>query len=149
MLYFEDIEVGEERRAGPYLLTADEIMSFATKWDPFDFHMDIEAAKASIYGGLAASGVLTLCIANKLGHELESSAVQAYFGAEYKLPNPAMVDDELTLIRSVLNKRESKSRPDAGIVELEAQLVNQAGSAVLVQTWAVLVQKKGKEDDGV
>ncbi len=141
MLYFEDIEIGNKDSGGPYRLEADEIMSFAAKWDPFEFHMDIEAAENSMYGGLAASGVLTLCIGNRLGHEFEPWSIQAMFGAEYRLPNPARVDDELTKHRTIISKRESRSRPDAGIVELEEQMVNQIGIVVLEQKAAVLVLK--------
>jgi acyl dehydratase len=141
MLHFQDIEVGDKFSAGPYLLDADEIMSFAAKWDPFEFHMNMDAAKASIYGGLAASGVLTQCIANKLAHEYESWSIQAMFGAEYRLPSPAMVGDELMLYRTVLNKRESKSRPEAGIIESEDKLINQNGLIVLEQKGVVLVMK--------
>jgi acyl dehydratase len=142
MLYFEDIEVGNSFTAGPYRLEADEIMSFAAKWDPFEFHMSFEAAKDSIYGGLAASGVLTQCISNRLAHDFESWSIQAMFGAEYRLPHPAMVEDELTLNRTIVEKRESKSRPDAGIIESEDQLVNQVGTVVLAQKSAVLVTKR-------
>jgi acyl dehydratase len=64
------------------------------------------------------------------------------FGAEYRLPHPAMVEDELTLNRTIVEKRESKSRPDAGIIESEDQLVNQVGTVVLAQKSAVLVTKR-------
>ena len=77
MLYFEDIEVGDEFSAGPYVVEADEIMSFAAKWDPFEFHMNLDAAENSIYGGLAASGVLTQCISNRLAHDFEPWSIQA------------------------------------------------------------------------
>ena len=66
MLYFEDINEGDRFEAGPYRLTEEEIVSFAEKWDPFEFHTDQEAADSSVLGGLAASGMLTLCIANRL-----------------------------------------------------------------------------------
>jgi acyl dehydratase len=142
MLYFDDINVGDKYSAGPYRLEADEIMSFAAKWDPFEFHMDMEAAENSMYGGLTASGVLTLCINNRLGHALEAWSILAMFGAEYRLPNPARVGDELTNHRTVLSKRESKSRPEAGIIESEDQMTNQDGIIVLEQKSAVLVLRK-------
>ncbi len=142
MLYFEDIEVEDKFSAGPYLLEAGEIKAFARQWDPFKFHMDDEVAAASIYGGLTAPGVLSLCISNRLCHDFEAWAILAMFGAEYRLPNPARVEDKLTLERVVISKRESRSRPDAGIVESEDTLSNQDGSAVLVQRGSVLVGKK-------
>jgi len=104
--------------------------------------MDDDAADASIYGGLTAPGVLSLCISNMLCHEFESWAIQAMFGSEYRLPNPARVDDRLTLERTVLSKRESKSRPDAGIIESEDTLTNQEGTPVLIQKGTVLITRK-------
>ena len=65
------------------------------------------------------------------------------FGAEYRFPNPARVDDQLALERVVTSKRESQSRPDAGIIESEDTLSNQDGSVVLVQRGSVLIGKKG------
>ena len=111
MLYFEDIEIGDKYSAGPYVLEAYEIKVFAAKWDPFDFHIDDEVAEASIYGGLTAPGVLRLCVSNRLCHDFESWAIQAMFGAEYRFPNPARVDDQLALERVVTSKRESQSAP--------------------------------------
>lgn len=142
MLYFEDIDVGNRFSSGPYLLEADEITSFAQKWDPFDFHTDIEAAEASMFGGLTAPGVLTLCISNRLAHDFEPWSVQAMFGAEYRFPSPARVNDLLTLEGMIVARRESRSRPEAGIIESEDRLVNQIGTTVLELKGAVLISKR-------
>ena len=142
MLYFDDVAVGDVFKAGPFQLSEDQIVDFASTWDPFDFHTDIEAAEASIYRGLTAPGILTLCIATRLGHDFEPMAVQALFSAEYRLPNPARVGDELTVHRTITDSRESKSRPDAGIIQTKDSLINQAGELVLEQTVAILVSKR-------
>ena len=110
MLYFEDISEGDEFTAGPYQLTEEEIVSFSEKWDPFEFHTDQEAANSSILGGMSASGVHTVCIANRLNHDYESWAIQGAFGAEIRWPHPARRDDHLSLHRKVLSTRESKSQ---------------------------------------
>ena len=141
MLYFEDISTDNQYSAGPYLLTESEIVTFAEKWDPFDFHTDKKAAGDSVMGGLAAPGVLTLCIANRLCHDFGDWAIQAMMGSEYRLPAPAAANDEFTINRTVTSTRSSKSRPDTGIVQIQDFLVNQNGTTVLDQKGTLLMTK--------
>ena len=143
MLYFEDIEVDREDISAPYTLTEEEIVAFSIKWDPFEFHTDKKEAEHSLFGGLTASGMHTLCVANLLGHGSEPWDVKAAMSAEYKLPNPARVGDELVLNRIVVSKRESKSRPDVGIVQHESTLKNQSKVVVLELSVVVFVGKRG------
>jgi acyl dehydratase len=142
MLYFEDIEVGRKDVSSAYTMTEEEIVSFSTKWDPFDFHTDQEYAADSIFEGLAASGMHTLCVANLLGHGTESWDVKAALSAEYKLPDPARVGDKLVLLRTVVSKRESKSRPEVGIIQHESTLENQQKIVVLELSVALFVGKR-------
>ena len=142
MLYFEDVTVGRNDVSGPYTLTEEEIVSFSTKWDPFDFHTDKDDANNSLFEGLTASRMHTLCIANLLGHGSEPWDIRAALSAEYKLPNPARVGDELTLQRTVVSKRESKSRPEVGIIQHDSTLENQKKIIVLALSVAVFVGKR-------
>jgi acyl dehydratase len=57
ILYFEEAEVGKLRTAGPYLVSQEEIIEFARKYDPQPFHIDEEAAARSVFAGLTASGL--------------------------------------------------------------------------------------------
>ena len=141
MLYFEDVAVGRRDVSGPYTLTEEEIISFSSKWDPFDFHTDQEDANSSLFEGLAASGMHTLCVANLLGHGTEPWDIKAALSAEYKLPNPARVGDELTLRRTVVSKRESKSRPEIGIIQHDSTLENQKEIVVLELSVTLFVGK--------
>ena len=122
--------------------TKEGIIEFSTQWDPLDFHTDEEEAESSMFEGLAASGVHTACIANRLGHDTPASAVRAALSAEYRWPNPARVGDELMLSRTIIDTRESKSRPDVGIVQHISRLVNQEGSVVIEIKVALLVAKR-------
>ena len=142
MRYFEDIEIGLEETAGPYALTEREITEFSAKWDPFEFHTDAEEADSSLFKGLAASGVHTQCISNRLGHDIHPWDVHAALGAESRWPAAARVGDELTLHRQVTDKRESRSRPDVGIVQHQTRLVNQAGVTVLESTVSLFVGRR-------
>jgi acyl dehydratase len=77
MKYFEDIEIEKIDRAGPMELTESGIIDFAKQWDPLPFHTDAQAAKESVFGGLAASGCHMICIAWCLLHDIERPAVIA------------------------------------------------------------------------
>ena len=145
MIYFEDIEIGRKDTAGPYLLTEDEIVGFSAKWDPFDFHTDKMEADTSLFEGLAASGMHTLCIANLLGHGVEPWDVKAALGAEYKLPKTARSGDEFVLYRTVTSIRESNSRPEVGIVQHESTLENLDKVVVLELKVSLFVGKRDQQ----
>ena len=146
MRYLEDIEIGKVQTSGQYELSESGIIEFAKQWDPLPFHTDLEEAKKSVFGGLAASNCHTVCIACKLLHETEPPAVLAALGHEYQYPNPVRVGDKLSLETQDVSKRESKSKSDRGIVECETLLKNQDGITVLVMKSTVLVSKRPSEN---
>jgi acyl dehydratase len=137
---FDDIEIGVTHRAGPYLVTAEEAAAFTAKWDPWDYHLDHQEAEASLYGGLAASGVHTLCICNLLAHQTgQGWDIRAQLSSEYRLLAPTRVGEELWLTRTATNKRRSKSRPEFGIVECLFELANHDDVVVLEQRTTALI----------
>src|SRR6476620_6374616 len=117
-LYFEELEIGTRSAAGPYLVPKDEIIQFAKQYDPVPRHIDEEAAARSVFGGLTATGAHTFAIYVLLTTRLQPRFhVLAGLGwDELRLPNAVRPDDELDLETSVLEKRESKSKSDRGIV---------------------------------
>ncbi len=132
--YFEDYEIGQEFTAGPYEVTAEEIIDFATKYDPQYFHTDPEAAKDSVYGGLIASGWHSCGIAMRLMLEayLKDHVGQGSPGVEeirWKLP--VRPGDRLTLHSRIIDMRPSASREDRGIVQGAHSLRNQDGQEVM------------------
>ena len=145
MRYFEDIAVGDIQRAGSYLLTETDIIEFATRWDPWPYHTNVDAANESFLGGLTASGVHKVCISCRLLHDIDTPAVISLLGTESQHPNPARVGDELHVESKTIEKRESKSRPDRGIVKGLTQLINQDGVVVLETTTTLLVANRPSE----
>jgi acyl dehydratase len=132
-LYFEELQVGNCSRAGPYLLSKDEIIRFAKQYDPIPRHIDEEAAARSAFGGLTASGSHTFAIYILLTGQLQPH-FQVLMGLgwdEVKLPNPVRPGDELDLEMTVLEMRPSKSKSDRGIVRNRNILRNQKREAVL------------------
>jgi acyl dehydratase len=142
--YFEDIEVGASRKAGPYLVSKSEIVQFAKQYDPVPRHIDEEAAARSIFGGLSASSAHTFSIFILLTTKLQDRFhVLAGMGwDELRLPSAVRPEDELELDTTVLEKRESRSKPDRGIVRDQILLRNQKGETVLQCIGNVLVARR-------
>jgi acyl dehydratase len=143
-LYFEDLEVGASRSAGPYLVTKSEIIQFAKQYDPVPLHIDEEAAARSVFGGLTATGAHTfsifLLLATRLRPPLHALAGMGW--DELRLPNPVRPDDELDLDVRVLEKRESKSKSDRGIFRFRIFLRNQRRETVLECISNILVARR-------
>jgi acyl dehydratase len=143
-VYFEEATVGSCDITGPYKLTRDEIVEFATKFDPEPFHTDEGAASRSIFGGLTASSAHMFSVAYALSHEQSQRlAVLAALGIEeMEFPNPARPGDELMFECTILEKRESKSRPDRGIVRVRTVLLNQNRETVIDYKLKVMVARR-------
>jgi acyl dehydratase len=143
-LYFEDAEVGTTCKAGPYLVSKDEIIQFAKQYDPVPRHIDEEAAAGSVFGGLTASSAHTfavfIALTPKLQPRLHVLAGMGY--DELRLPNPVRPGDELDLETNTLEKRESKSKPDRGILRNQIRLRNQRREIVLQCVSNILVAKR-------
>lgn len=150
MRYFEDIEVGEQIEVGRHFVSKDEIIRFAEQWDPQPFHIDEEAARDSVFGGLSASSCHTYSISSLIfsrAAERKSKAA-AMLGLKMRFPTPVRPGDELTLRETCLDKRISRSRPRYGIVKSQATLLNGAGAEVMVCQSSFLVERRDSGELG-
>ena len=140
--HFEDYRVGGVARAGEYLVTREEIIEFASKWDPQPFHIDEKAAEESDFGGLVACGCHTLAIAIWLMNrkEIRPCIVAGFGWDELRFPNPVRPGDRLSVTVECLEKRPSASRPQCGIVHTLCTVSNQRGSQVLRFKDTILVR---------
>ena len=145
-IFFEDFEVGSRSTPNQsYCFTAEEIISFAKKWDPMPFHIDEAAAKASPLGSLFASSTHVIAAAIKLSHnslDVEFAAVAGLGWDNVRFLSPVLAGDELRIITDVIDKRESNSKPDRGVVTLGFSLINQRDQTALTFTLSTLVLKK-------
>ena len=143
-LYFEEAEVGNRRTAGPYFVSKNEIIEFAKKYDPQPFHINEEAAARSVFAGLTASSAHTFSILISLLSKTQPSLrVLAGLGwDELRLPTAVRPGDELDLEATVLEKRESKSNSDRGIVRNQMHLRNQKREIVLQGIDTVFVARR-------
>src|SRR5262245_14729901 len=144
LLYFEDAEVGTICKAGPYLVPKEEIIQFAKKYDPVPRHIDEEAAARSIFGGLTACSAHTFSIFILLTTRLQPRlhVLAGLDWNELRLPHPVRPGDELDLETTVLQMRESKSKPDRGIVLSRVLLRNQKRETVLECTSHIFVGRR-------
>jgi acyl dehydratase len=142
--YFEDLEVGDTRKAGPYFVSKDEIIQFAKQFDPRPFHIDEEAAARSVFGGLSAPAGYTFAIFIflTLRYQPPFRALAGLGYDEVRLPNAVRPGDNLYLESTTLEKRESKSKPDRGIVRSQTFLRNQKGDTVLQCVGSAFVERR-------
>jgi acyl dehydratase len=144
-IHFEDYVVGHivniEKK---YVVTQEEIINIASKWDPQPFHVDPVAAKDSIFGGLVASSAHAFPIFVYLGQQggRGVAAISALGFDKLRFLTPIRPDDELRYEYCCLEKRISTSRPYAGIVRCEGRLINQNGDVVFSGEVASLVQRR-------
>ena len=132
--YWEDMPVGSTRDLGTITPTADEIVAFATQFDPQPFHLDEEAAKQSVFGGLCASGWHTCSMAMRLmvTNFLVESSSQGSPGLEnIKWLKPVFPGDTLRLQHTVVESRPMTKRLDVGLVRTVWAMFNQRGEQVL------------------
>jgi len=134
MLYFEDFKVGETSEMGRRVVDRDEVIAFARDFDPQPFHIDEEAARASMFGGLIASGWHTVSMVMRMmcdSYLLQSASLGSPGVDHVKWLKPVRPGDTIRAVRTVLEARVSKSKPDVGIVKTRWDVFNQADEPVM------------------
>ncbi|MGD0562057.1 MAG: MaoC family dehydratase [Roseiarcus sp.] len=135
-LYFEDFAPGEIVEYGDTPVTAEAIVEFAREFDPQPFHLDAEAARESVVGGLIASGWHTAAMLMRMNCDgfLNRSASQGGPGVEELVwLKPVRPGDRLRARRTTLSARASRSRPNVGLVEFLFEVLNQNAEIVMTQ----------------
>ncbi|MFA6157154.1 MaoC family dehydratase [Mesorhizobium sp.] len=130
---YEEFVEGASIDLGTKLVSADEIVEFASEFDPQPMHLDEEAGKASILGGLSASGWHTCAMFMRMLCDafLLDSTCQGAPGVDLvKWKKPVLAGDTLAGSVVVLASRLSRSKPQLGLVTLRGELVNQRGESV-------------------
>ena len=149
MLYFEDFEIGWKREVGSCTVTREEIVDFAERFDPQPFHIDEEAARASIFGELTGSSCHTFALSSLIHAQSgEKIALVANLGSEeLRFPTPLRPDDTITLHSECTGARPSHSRPTIGIVTTRGLLTNQRGEVVMDMTTTFMVERRASATD--
>lgn len=146
---YEDFADGEVIDLGSRLVTAEDIIAFAAEFDPQPMHLDEEAGKASLLGGLAASGWHTCAIYMRMLVDalLSNSTAQGAPGVDHvKWKHPVIAGDRLSARCTVLSRRLSKSRPGLGLVTFLHEMFNQDEDVVLEMQNTVMMLTRGGDD---
>lgn len=150
LYYWEDLQPGSERDLGTISPTREEIIAFATQFDPQPFHLDDVAAKASVFGGLCASGWHTCALAMRLmvTQFLQKSASLGSPGLEnIQWKTPVFPNDTLHLQHTILETRPMRSKPDVGLVRTAWDMHNQHGASVLhMEGWGMFRRRHPAQD---
>ncbi len=144
-LYLDDLAVGQTFSSRTVTVEPERLKAFAAEFDPQPFHLDEEAARASLFGGLVASGWHTAALTMRLLVESDLKIVGGLIGVgvdELKWPRPVRPGDTLQVESEILDVRPSKSQPDRGIVKVRNTTRNQEGQPVLVQVANLIVPRR-------
>ena len=126
-LHWEDFSPGQITDCGSRLVTREEIIDFAAQYDPQPMHLDEQAARATLLGGLVASGWHSCCILMRMlsdGFLGEASFMGAPGVEEVKWLAPVRPDERIKARATVLETRPSRSRPDMGFVKFRFELID-------------------------
>lgn len=153
MKYFDDLRLGEREEFGSHTFTADEIKTFARRFDPQPFHLDEDAAAATHFGALTASGWHTAAMWMRyfLAHWARAQAAVGGPPAEagpspgirdLRWPKPVHAGDTVTFGHEILDLRDAPKRPGWGLLVAQASATNQKGELVLTFRSAKFVKKR-------
>ena len=147
--YYEDLVVGAVEESSPRRVTLEEMIEFATRYDPQYFHTDADAARASTFGEVIASGLHTLVLWRELDHRMAPDVAWICGVAwdEVRWPKAVRAGDELRARAECLSKRPSAKDPARGVVVLQYTLVNQDGDVVFSCRSTNLIERAGPAAD--
>ena len=143
--HWEDFAPGAVEFYGPRLVTREEIVAFAAEFDPQPMHLDEEAARASMLGGLAASGWHTCCLLMRMACDsfvLNSSSMGAPGVDEVKWLKPLRPGTRITLRITVLDTRVSNSRPEMGFVKLQMEVLDDERALLMTLTTSMIMGRR-------
>lgn len=145
--YMEDLKVGQKFVAGPIKVTAEEIIAFATQFDPQPFHLDAEAAKHTAFGELVASGWHTASMTMRMIVDSSPNMEGGMIGRSIEKLNwlrAVKPGDSLSFEAEILDLRGSNSDPRRGVMRIRNTTSNQKGEPVLTMESIVFVPRKAK-----
>lgn len=143
-LYLEDLAVGDRFTTDGHAIDAEQIKAFANLFDPQPFHTDEEAARASLFEGLAASGWHTAAITMRLlvtsGPKMAEGIIGG--GGEIAWPKPTRPGDVLHVVAEVVDIMPSRSKPGRAMVRMRCETLNQHGDVVQLFSPKMVVESR-------
>jgi acyl dehydratase len=146
LLYWEDFGAGSVAHYVPRTIMREEILAFAAEFDPQPMHADEEAARATMLGGLVASGWHTCAIAMRMmadGFVLKSASMGSPGVEEVRWLRPVRPGDSLTLRARVVETRPSGSRPGMGLIKFHYEMLDQSDNCVMTLVSTMMIARRG------
>lgn len=146
MIFFEDLQVGEIAELGTYAVTREEVVEFATRYDPQPFHLSDEAAAATHFGRLSASGWHTAAMTMAVVARHMTKTEQASLGSpgidELRWLKPVHPGDTLSVSTRIIEATPSRSKPDIGSFRSAIRVTNQDDVAVMTFTSILIIRRR-------
>ena len=141
--YFDDLHIGQRFRSEDIHIYESDVISFARLYDPQAFHTDPEAAKETVFGGLLAPGLYTLCLTFAQWFRLQN---WESFGSpgldQVRWLQPMRPGDSIHVQTEILSLRESRSKPDRGIVVFRHDTYNQNDEVIMTLECTDFVKRR-------
>lgn len=162
MKHFEEFDIGERADLGSHSFTAEEIVEFARKWDPQRFHIDEDAARESLFGGLCASGWHTACVWMRLNVAFVKREMKRRAGAGLPVvplgpspgfrnlswKRPVFAGDTVSFLTEVTGLRDADRRPGWGLVDIRNTGMNQHGELAFAFDGSVFAKRQAQSHPG-
>ena len=149
MIYFDDLQVGDETLFGHYDVTREEVLEFARKYDPQPFHLSDEAAAKTHFGRLAASGwhtcAMTMAVIARHVVDTDQAGLGSPGVDELRWLKPVYPGDRLTVRGKIVDSIPSRSKPSIGVIRSENTITNQDDVPVLRFTSIVMMLRRPAE----
>ncbi len=146
MLYFEDLEIGAKQCFGAYRVTREEVIDFASKYDPQPFHLDDEAAAQTYFGKISASGWHSCAMVMRMMVDNMENNRQAGLGSpgldEIRWLKPVYPGDTLRVETELTEKTPSRSRPEMGSFKSLVTVFNQKDEPVMTMKSIGLIRRR-------
>ncbi|MDG2304627.1 MAG: MaoC/PaaZ C-terminal domain-containing protein [Candidatus Binatia bacterium] len=143
--YFEDFVIGVESESGhEYVVTTEELKQMAERWDPQPFHLDENAPETKEFGGLITCSAHTFAIYTYLGSKspVKTAAIAGLGFEKVRMLLPLRPGDRIRAVNVCLAARESRTKPDRGILTTKTILRNQNDEDVFSIEATVMVRKR-------
>ena len=150
--YLEDLHVGDRFESGTFEVTEKGIVDFAHDFDPQPFHLDLDAARRSVFRGLVASGWHTAAISMRLFVTGDLKLAGGSIGLsvdQLQWPRAVRPGDTLRLNTEIMEVRPSRSKPDRGIIRIRNVTTNQKGEVVQTFFVSVLVRRRPETERSI
>lgn len=145
MMYFEDLSIGQKIEIGPISISEQEIIEFAKKFDPQPFHIDVEKAKDSLFGGLCASGWHTCSLYMRMLYDgllINLASLGSPGMNQIRWIKPLFPNETIKGELEILSKTPSRSKPNIGSMIINSRVFNSNNELIMTLESISIVKRR-------